>query len=352
MRIGGATEVLVRLGVTGEVKHTSHRRLTSRLAVFLLAAGLLLTLSGCNGSDYDTKPHRSQEQRQIALVLKSQTSDFWKTVRTGAEAAAKEFNVELFVEAASGEEDVQEQLQLVEQAVHYKRDAIVLAANDGMALAAPVNRAAAAGIPVISIDTELHEAKTAAFIGIDHYDAGRKAGEKLAALLGGAGRVAIVSFRPELRHTAERERGVLEALQRHPGIRVIAKAHCTSSETLCVEQARELLEDDEPVNGIAALHAVSSLGVARELERLGLQGQVQVVTFDSTQEDIEYLQEGVIQATVVQNPFTMGYLGVKYAVDALQGAKLPERYDTGTTVIDQHNMFWTDNQKRLFPFVK
>ncbi|MED4605491.1 substrate-binding domain-containing protein, partial [Paenibacillus validus] len=114
-----------------------------------------------------------------------------------------------------------------------------------------------------------------------------------------------------------------------------------------------LVQSAEPVDGIVALHAVSSIGVAEEIERLGLQGKVKVVTFDSTLEDIEYLQEGVIQATIIQNPFSMGYLGVKYAVDLLGGSKkVPARYDTGTTVIDQNNMFWSDNQKLLFPFVK
>ncbi|WP_372813241.1 substrate-binding domain-containing protein [Paenibacillus sp.] len=317
----------------------------------LTLAVMTLMLASC--SKETTQPHIAEAKKQVALVLKTQHSDFWRTVRTGAEAAAKEFNVELIVEAPVQEEDVAGQVKYVEEAINFKRDALVLAANDGAALAEPVKRAAAQRMPVIAIDTEVETGKTEAFIGINHYEAGRKAGKKLAELLGGKGRVALVSYKPDARNAAERERGVLESLAQHPDIRIADKTYCYSDQRLCGEHARQLVQSAEPVDGIVALHAVSSIGVAEEIERLGLQGKVKVVTFDSTLEDIEYLQEGVIQATIIQNPFSMGYLGVKYAVDLLGGSKkVPARYDTGTTVIDQNNMFWSDNQKLLFPFVK
>lgn len=67
---------------------------------------------------------------------------------------------------------------------------------------------------------------------------------------------------------------------------------------------------------------------------------------------MESLQDGTVQATVIQNPFSNGYLAVKYAVEALEGATIPERVDTGTKLIDLENMLWPENQKLLFPFVR
>ncbi|MED4603917.1 substrate-binding domain-containing protein, partial [Paenibacillus validus] len=119
----------------------------------LTLAVMTLLLASC--SKETTQPHIAEAKKQVALVLKTQHSDFWRTVRTGAEAAAKEFNVELIVEAPVQEEDVAGQVKYVEEAINFNRDALVLAANDGAALAEPVTRAAAQRMPVIAIDTEV-----------------------------------------------------------------------------------------------------------------------------------------------------------------------------------------------------
>ncbi|WP_159886631.1 ABC transporter substrate binding protein [Paenibacillus puerhi] len=325
------------------------RRRLAGMAVLLAACVLA---SSCSSGSADAQPRKGEEKRQIALILKSGESDFWQAVRNGAEAAAKEFNVELIAEATADEEQVSEQVRRIEEAVHYRRDALVVAANDGKAAAAAVERAAAARMPVVALDTEVESSRVHAFIGIDHYEAGVKAGSKLAELLEGQGRVALLGFKLEESNASERERGVRAALAAYPAIRVGETAYCASNGKLCELQAAELLGQDEPVAGLVALHAASSSGLARQIDRLGMKERVKAVAFDIEQEDIEYLQEGVIQATVAQNPFSMGYLGVKASVELLRGGKPPERYDTGTTVIDRSNMFWSDNQKLLFPFVK
>ncbi|WP_010495701.1 substrate-binding domain-containing protein [Paenibacillus elgii] len=318
------------------------------IPVLLAALLCLLLLTSC-GSE-NTEPHIAEPKKQIALVLKTDNSDYWKTVRTGAEAAAKEFGVELSVGAPKREEDVQGQIQLVNEAVNYKRDALVLAANDDQALAEAAGQAAERGMPVIAIDTEIDSPRVRSFIGIDNFEAGRKAGLKMASLVGNRGRIAVIGFKPSVRTTEQRERGVLDELAKHSQMKVVEQVECASDPAPCARQIRRLLQ--EPVDGVVALHAISSIEVVRAIGELGLEGKVKAVTFDSTAENIESLQEGVIQATIIQNPFSMGYLGVKYAVEALEGKKVPARFDTGTKVIDQDNMFWSDNQKLLFPFVK
>jgi ribose transport system substrate-binding protein len=113
-----------------------------------------------------------------------------------------------------------------------------------------------------------------------------------------------------------------------------------------------LVRHNPSVKGIIALDAGTSIGVAEEIEKMGLQEKIKIVAIDSPPEVLEYLQEGVISATIIQKPFSMGYLGVKYALDASEDKPVPERVDTGTKVIDRENMFWSENQKLLFPFVK
>jgi ribose transport system substrate-binding protein len=95
-----------------------------------------------------------------------------------------------------------------------------------------------------------------------------------------------------------------------------------------------------------------STAAAEQIREMGLSGEVKLVGFDNSPEELEWLQEGVIQATVIQNPFSIGYLGVKTAAEAADRQHVEKRIDTGTKVIDAVNMFWSDNQKMLFPFVQ
>ncbi|WP_231506356.1 substrate-binding domain-containing protein [Paenibacillus sp. UNC451MF] len=320
--------------------------LIAGLSVMLLIVPLL---SSCTPSADTGAP---EQAKNVTLIMKKKSGDYWNTVKMGAEAAAKEFSVNLKVTGPDYEGDVNSQIALIDQAVRDGMDALVLAANDYNVLGDTVDRVAAARIPVITIDSEVNSSKVRSFIGINNYDAGQQAGKKLIDLTGENGRIAVISFGQGDRNAAQREQGLLAAIALHPGIKVNKTEDCSLDVKRCNELTTQLLSEPNSIDGIVALDAAASVRVAAETDRTGLAGKVKVVTFDNTPEDIEFLQEGIIQATIIQNPFSMGYLGVKYAVDAMDGKKIPEFKDTGTKVIDQENMFWTDNQKLLFPFVK
>jgi ribose transport system substrate-binding protein len=85
------------------------------------------------------------------------------------------------------------------------------------------------------------------------------------------------------------------------------------------------------------------------LKRGRLAGKIRIVGFDSTPDEIEFLESDVIDSLIIQNPFSMGYLGVKYAVDAMNGKPVPKIVDTGSKVINKDNMYLPENQKLLFP---
>jgi ribose transport system substrate-binding protein len=318
------------------------------ICAVIAAAVLLLTSCSAKGDLTD----QTDPQKNIALILKASNGDYWKTVRMGAEAAAKEFNVNLSIASPDREEDVKGQIELVNQAIKDGADGLVLAANDFKSLAEVTDRAADRDIPVITIDSEVDSAKVRSYIGINNYEAGQKAGQKLVELVGDKGRIAVMSFGKGAKNPDQREQGLLDELSKHPQIQVAGKEYCYSDPKLCGELTEKLLANDNRIDGLAALNAISSMGAATAIQKLGLTGKVKVITFDNTPEDIGFLQDGVIQATIIQNPFSMGYLGVKYAVEAMDDKKTPEFVDTGTKVIDQENMFWLDNQKLLFPFVQ
>ncbi|WP_426449460.1 substrate-binding domain-containing protein [Paenibacillus sp. S-38] len=327
------------------------RRLPRRsmLLFSLLAAAVGVT--SC-GTLTQTAGAGLPARKEIALIVKSKNSDYWKAVISGAEAAEKEFNVDVLVEAPESEQDIKGQIALVSDVINYKRSALVLAPSDDTEPAEVVARAAANNIPVITIDSRLNSPKPLSYIGVNHYEAGEKAGLKLAELLGDQGRAAVVGFKPDGQAAAERERGFLDEMARHPKIQIVEKTYCYADPEECGEGVRRLAHALDTPTGIAVLHGSSTRGVVAEIVKEGLEGRVKLVTMDSTSEDIEYLQEGIVQATIIQNPFSMGYLGVQYAVEALEGKRVKDAFYTDTKVIDQANMFWSDNQKLLFPFVK
>ncbi|MFD0696122.1 substrate-binding domain-containing protein [Paenibacillus sp. GCM10027628] len=318
-----------------------------RLLFAILIAGT--SMSSCTEQ---SEPLPTEHKKHLEVLLRSQEGDYWKTVKMGAEVAAKEFDVTLDFRAPGDEADVKGQIALMEQSISIGPDAIVLAANDYKELTAVVDHAASLNIPVVSIDSEVESNKTKSFIGANNYVAGQLAGKQLIKLAGTKGNIAIVSFKQGERNAEQREQGLLEEISKYPEIKVLDKVYSLTDRDLAGQLTGQIIQQYPQLDGIVALNEISSIGVADEIQKLGLQGKVKIITFDSTSDELELLQEGVIQSTIVQNPFSIGYLGVKNAVDTMKGKKIPSRVDTGTKAIDLDNMFWSDNQKLLFPFIK
>ncbi len=315
--------------------------------LLLLLITIMIAVSSCAGTTID-----QDKKKNVALIVKMKHGDYWKTVKMGAEVAAREFDVNLNFYAPDYEEDITGQVALVNQAIIDGTDAIILAPSDPHSLVTATEPLVKRSIPVITIDSEMEAPKVKSFIGTDNYDSGMKAGERLAQLVGEQSKVAIISYVTKAGNAEQREKGVLDAIARHPGVKIVAKEHCSADKKLAAELTSQLIAAYPDIDGIVALNAPLSIGVAEEIDRRGLAGTVRVVAIDSPPEVLSYIQEGVIQATIIQKPFSMGYLGVKYAVDSMSGIPVPARVDTGTKVIDLENMFWSENQKLLFPFVK
>lgn len=336
-------------------------RYAAALVLAMAAAGLLASCSR-QGDFIDTGQSRS-----IHMIVKMNRGDYWNTVKLGAEAAAREFNVDLTFKAPDAETDIDGQIRMVEESIASKADAIILAASSYMGLAQAVDQASYSKIPVISVDAEVASARVLSYVGSNGYEAGQKSAERLIKLLGGRGEIGILNFtsvveQSEGKHTGsvidygardadEREKGFLNYVARYPDVRVVEILYTTSDIENARQLTRELLRKHPSLDGLATLNETASQGAGQMLEELG-RTDIRMVAFDSSPTTMEMLQAGTVQATVIQNPFSNGYLAVRQAVEALQGKDISERVDTGTKLIDLDNMLWPENQKLLFPFVK
>ena len=158
----------------------------------------------------------------IAVIPKGTTHEFWKSVHAGAEKAGQELGVEIIWKGPLKEDDREEQIKVVETFINMRVKGIVLAPLDDTALVPVVTDAIRAGIPVIAIDSSLKTDQIASFVATDNYRGGKLAGEHLAKLLGGKGKVVMLRYAEGSASTAEREQGFLDAIAAHKEIEVVS----------------------------------------------------------------------------------------------------------------------------------
>lgn len=322
----------------------------------ITAVLLLFVLAGSSFGLYKAIFERTEKQPpRILVVLKTidQTMEFWQITKAGIDVAAREFDVAVEVVGAPAESDISGQIQVVEERLKSREhlDAVVMAAADYNALVPVADRIKAKGIPLITIDSALNSNAPQSFIATDNTAAGRKAGEMLGELLPGGTRVAIIGHVKGTSTAIEREQGVKQGLGEAFKERLIGTYFCDGIQEKAYEIAGELLRKNPDIGGIAGLNEPSTLGAAKAIKELGLSGKIKLVGFDNSIPEVKLIEEGVIQGTVVQKPFSIGYLGIKTAVQLLKGKPVEKRIDTGSQIITKQNMYTIENQKLLFPFV-
>lgn len=310
------------------------------MTCILILTVLLAVLTGCS---------IDSNKKQISLIVKSVDSEYWLAVKEGAEKAAKEEGVELVFQGPPTETDINEQLTLVQNAVTRQADAIVLAASDSKALAPAAEQADKVNIPVIAIDSGVESDKIKSFIATDNVQAGEKAADTLAGMIGKKGDVAIINFVPGAATAMDREQGFKKGSNKYPDMKTITTQYSQSDKARALSITTDILTAHPNVSGFFATNNRSALGAAQAIQQKGLKGKVNLVAFDADPDEIAALKKGLIQALVVQDPYKMGYLGVKNAVAATQGKKVKKRIDTGVTVVTKGNLHRERIQKLLNP---
>lgn len=322
-------------------KHNSRFRLPALLLALCL-------LGGCTGTG-EQPPDNARYK--VALIAKSTTTDFWKAVFVGAEAAATEYNMELTIDGPDTEEDYETQNQMIDQAVENGAQALVFSAIDFDANAPAIESAAEQGVKIVVIDSAVNSQKVATYIGTDNYSAGQMAAE--AALEGREGnlKVGIVGYDINSANGQDRERGAVDAFAASGRAEVVATIHTLAEAASARRDTLAMLQDHPEINVLLAFNEPTSVGAAQAVEELQLQDSLWMVAFDSNLVTIDGLQTGVVDALVIQNTYEMGYFGVESAYKLLSGQRggVEKHVDTATRIINRENLFALDSQKVLFP---
>ncbi|ANA82880.1 LacI family transcriptional regulator [Paenibacillus glucanolyticus] len=321
--------------------------LSMRYIVMLLIPALIVGYAILQWSKDEPRP-----KKIIVGVKAVEEIEFWRVLIEGVNTASREFGVDVSVVGPPREIQVDLQIQMLQEAIKQQPDAIVMAAGDYNRLVPTVESIRKAGIPLIMIDSAVNGDYAQSLIATDNFNAGQKAAVELAERLPVNAKVAIVSFVQGTSTQIEREQGVRSILEQREGTEIVGTYYSEGMEERAYEITMELLRERPDLDGIVGLNEPSTVGAGRAIGEQGLVGKVKLVGFDSSIKEVKLLEEGVLQSTIVQKPFSIGYLGIKTAVSLIEGDKVSPNVYTDSVIINKDNMYTEENQKLLFPFVE
>jgi len=316
----------------------------------LIVSIVLLFAIGCTKTT-------GKKKFTIAVIPKGTTHEFWKSIHAGSIKAAGELtaqgtDVEVIWKGPLREDDREQQIQVVEGFAAQGVSGIVLAPLDNRALVRPVSEAHRAGVPTVIIDSGLESNDFVSFVATDNRKGGTLAADRMGQLLNGKGKVLVLRYAEGSASTTEREEGFISELkQKFPDIELVSTNQYAGATRDTAKRASENLLNTyaDQVQGIFTPNESSTAGMLLALQDIGKAGKVSFVGFDSSQTFIDALNANQLHGIVVQNPFNMGYLGVRTMVDNLQGKPVSKQIDTGVMLVTKENMQSPEVQALLHP---
>jgi len=284
----------------------------------------------------------------IPLISKGFQHQFWQAVKQGAEQAAKVYDVNITFEGPESESMVDKQIEMLQAALDKKPNAIGLAALDSKAVIPLLERARAQHIPVIGFDSGVDSDIPVTTAATNNIAAAALAADKMAALIGNAGEIALVVHDQTSRTGIDRRDGfVNEIKQKHPKITIVDIQYGGGDHLKSTDLAKAIMQAHPNLKGFFGANEGSAIGVLNAVVELKKQGKIVVIGYDSGQAQMDAIRSGVMAGAITQNPVGIGYKCVEAAVKALKGEKLPKTIDTGFFWYDKTNI----DSKQIAPLL-
>ncbi len=318
----------------------------SRLPLSRLTFGSLalvsLTLAGCQ--------YRSRSDNYV-LVASNLKLPYWQSVQEGFKDAADQYKVTARVLGPDGYDPAAE-ADAFGDAVRSRPAGILVSAVDASRIGPAIRSAIAAGIPVITVDSDAPVSTRLYFIGTNNLEAGRLGGRELVDRLGGKGNVLVFSI-PGQPNIEERLKGYKDAIAGSPGIRIVNVVATGGESNSAFDATNEALHKTGPdkIDAFVCLESASGNAVAEMVKRAGVTDRT-IIAMDVSPETLKYIDDGTIDSTISQKPYTMGFFGLKSLDEASRSKVLPFKpsyavyskspypafVDTGSTLITKYNV--------------
>ena len=314
----------------------------SKRILFVLAAGTLPLLSGCT---------RHSNREQYYLIATNTAVPYWKMAAAGFAAAGAQYGVSVDTRGPAGL-NPQAEVDEFKAMVARKPAGILVSVANSQMMAPEIDAAIAAGIPVITVDSDSPESKRLYFIGTNNREAGRLGGQRFAAQMNGKGNVVFFT-NPGQPNLDERLEGYKDIFAGYPGIKVAEVFDIKSDPGAALDKAGEYLARTgaAKIDGFICLDSRSGSNVAEAFKRRNATDRL-MIAMDADSDTLKLVGDGTIDSTISQKPYTMAFLGLKaldeihhYPVKPLGAdfgldpySPFPAFIDTGVALIDRTNL--------------
>jgi ribose transport system substrate-binding protein len=308
------------------------RAITAIAGAALLSAGMTAASSGA-GAD-------AQRQYVFYLIPGISGNAFYRTMQQGAQQTAKRLGIKLVYEGSPYSFSPSAQIPYLDAAIAQHPDAILIAPTDKRALNGPIRRALRARIPVITVDTFITAPLALTNISSNNAEGGRLAADVLARSVHFRGTLAGLSIQPGVSTTDGRRRGFARQLHRYRNIRYLGTWYDNDILTRATNIVAHLLANHPALNGVFAMNVVSGDGAISALQSSRTPGRVKLVEFDADPIQAQALRQGLVQALVAQDPWSMGRLAVQIAHRYVTGHRhgIKRHYSTSEVVLTRANV--------------
>jgi len=292
---------------------------------------------------------RGQAEPTIAVIPKGMTHSFWMSVHDGADKAGKEFGYKIAWNGPIRERDVEGQSQIVEDFIQQGVAGVVLAPVDDGGLVPKVEQLAEKKIPCVIIDSGIKTDKYVSFVATDNYEGGRLAARRMGKILNGKGKVIVVKYQPNSDSTTARENGFIETIRKEfPDVKIVAAEYGEDTPETALARTEDMLTANSDLQGLFACNQSTSLGALQALKSRK-RAEVKMIGFDADKALVGALKEGLIDSLVIQNPYKMGYEGVKTLVEHIRGRPVPKTMDTGAKLVTVESLNDREVKEALEP---
>ena len=302
----------------------------------MLTRRTLLASAGALAVAAGTGLARGQETT-IALISKGFQHQFWQAVKAGADQAGKELGVTVTFEGPDNETQVDKQMDMLSAALARKPSALGFAALDSQAAIPLLQQAHDAGIPIIAFDSGVDSDLPLTTCTTDNLAAAALAADKMAELIGSAGKIAVVAHDQTSRTGIDRRDGFVNQIKdKYPNIEIVTVQYGAGDQLQSTEITKSILTANPDLKGIFGTNEGSAICVGNGVKETG--AKIVVIGFDSGKAQLDYIRDGTIAGAITQNPVGIGYETVSSAVKALKGETLPKVIDTGFYYYDKTNI--------------
>jgi ribose transport system substrate-binding protein len=280
--------------------------------IALLMAACLLAVLFSGLALADAKP--------IGLVLSTLNNPFFVTLRDGAAEQARKLGYQLIV--LDSQNDSAKESFNIEDLIQQKVGAILINPVDSGAVVNAVRAANRAKIPVLTIDRSANGGEVVTHIASDNVAGGQMAGEYIVNLLKGKGKVVELQGVPGTSAARDRGKGFNEVIAKNPGIKVVAQQEAGFDRQKGLTVMENILQAQPEIDAVFCHNDEMALGALKAIQAANRSGII-VVGFDATDDAVKAVNDGLMAATVAQQPSLMGSLGVENAVEVMKGNKVP-----------------------------